>query len=385
MDSWDGTESLSPTNSLGVTAPDSSDGLPNEGGLEVDLQGIRAFMPGSQAGTAPMRDISVLLNEKVRCEVIELNRRGKNVLVSRRKVVEREVAEAAERLMAELKVGQICRGTVKNITDFGAFIDLGGVEGLVHIRDISWGTVHKVSDVFSPGQEVEVRILKIDPERNRISLSLKDMQPDPWLNVPERYPVGTALKARIVRLADFGAFAEIEPGVEALIPISEVSWTRIRNASEAGSIGDMVDAVVIRNDPEKRRLALSMKQAQPDPWAGVLESFTTRSLAKGRVTRLADFGAFVELVPGVEGLIHISELSDRRVKSCGDVVQVGQELETRVLGVDKDNRRISLSLKQVVAPEGAAAGADSAPSESPKEPRKRKKPLRGGLSCHFDW
>ncbi len=353
-----------------------------KGGLEVDLQGIRAFMPGSQADATPMKDISVLLNETVRCEVIEVDRRNKNILVSRRKVIEHERADARRKLKEELEVGQVRRGIVRNITDFGAFVDLGGLEGLVHIRDLSWSMVDKVSDVLSPGQEVEVKVLKIDSKRDRVSLGLKQALPDPWANVPERYPLGTTLKARITRTTDFGAFAELEPGIEGLIPLSEVGWQRVRKTTDAVSVGDIVDAVVIRVEPERHRLALSMKQAQPDPWDGVLEGFSQNSLTKGRVTRLADFGAFVEVVPGVEGLIHISELSDRRVKSCSDVLQVGQEVEARILGVDKENRRISLSLKQAREP---AEDHEAGPIEPPRAPRKRKKQLRGGLASHFDW
>jgi small subunit ribosomal protein S1 len=355
-----------------------------KGGLEVSLQGIRAFMPGSQVSVGPMKDISVLLNETVRCEVVELDRRSKNVIISRRKLIEREQADAREKLKAELAVGQLRTGVVRNITDFGAFVDLGGIEGLVHIRDLSWGTVDKVSDVLSPGQEVEVRVLKIEPKRDRISLGLKQAMPDPWVEVAQKYPVGTTLKARVIRTADFGAFAEVETGVEGLIPLSETSWTRTNKTTDAVSVGDMVDVVVIRLEPERHRLALSMKQAQPDPWDGVLDGFEERSLTKGRVTRLADFGVFVEVAPGVEGLIHISELADRRVKSCGEVVQVGEEIEARVLGVDRENRRISLSLKQVAAPQEPSTGGVT-PPESPKPKKKRKKPLRGGLASHFDW
>lgn len=354
-----------------------------KGGLEMDLQGIRAFMPASQASTSPMKDLSVLLNEKIRCEVVELNRRSKNVIVSRRKQIQKDEAEARERLRSELAVGQVRKGIVRNITDFGAFVDLGGLEGLVHIRDVSWSTIEKVSDVLTTGQEVEVKVLKLDESRGRISLGFKHAKPDPWENVEERYPVGTQLKARVIRLADFGAFAEVEEGVEALIPISEMGWTHTRRSTDAASVGDMVDAVVIRTEAKKRRLALSMKQAQADPWAEVLESYAPQSLVKGRVTRLADFGAFVELVPGVEGLIHISELSDRHVRACKDVLEEGQVVETRVLGVDMENRRISLSLKQAVEP---APGSDvEAAPTTPAMPRKRKKPLRGGLSSHFNW
>jgi small subunit ribosomal protein S1 len=356
-----------------------------KGGLEIDLKGIRAFMPGSHADIVPMKDVSLLLNQMVRCEVLELDRRNKNVLLSRRKVQERELAEAREKLRAELAVGQVRPGVVRSITDFGAFVDLGGVDGLVHIRELSWGTVEKVTDVLSPGQHVEVMILKIDSKRERISLGLKQALPDPWVHVPEKYPVGTPLKVRVIRLADFGAFAELEPGVEGLIPISEMGWSRVKQSADVVSPGSVVDCKVIRVEAEKHRIALSMKQAQADPWAGVFEGFPVHSLVHGKVTRLADFGVFVEIAPGVEGLIHISELSDRRVKSCSEVVQPGQEVETRVLGVDKDNHRISLSIKAVHAPTSAEAAAAAGPAAQAKTVKKRKKPLRGGLSSHFEW
>ncbi|MFH1109680.1 MAG: S1 RNA-binding domain-containing protein [Planctomycetota bacterium] len=356
-----------------------------KGGLEIDLKGIRAFMPGSHADIVPMKDVSLLLNQMVRCEVLELDRRNKNVLLSRRKVQERELAEAREKLRAELAVGQVRPGVVRSITDFGAFVDLGGVDGLLHIRELSWGTVEKVTDVLSAGQRVEVMILKIDSKRERISLGLKQALPDPWVHVPEKYPVGTPLKVRVIRLADFGAFAELEPGVEGLIPISEMGWSRVKQSADVVSSGSVVDCVVIRVEAEKHRIALSMKQAQPDPWAGVFEGFPVHSLVHGKVTRLADFGVFVEIAPGVEGLVHISELSDHRVKSCSEVVQPGQEVETRVLGVDKDNHRISLSIKAVNAPTSAEAAAAAGPAAPAKTAKKRKKPLRGGLSSHFEW
>lgn len=360
-----------------------------KGGLEIDLHGIRAFMPGSQVDITPMKDISILLNQNIQCEVVELDRRHKNVLVSRRKLQEKQRAENREKLLAELAPGQVREGVVGNLTEFGAFVDLGGVDGLVHISDLAWGNVTKVSDVLAPGQKVQVRVLKIDRERGRISLGVKQTLPDPWDAVAERFPVGSPVKARVTRLADFGAFAELDSGVEGLIPLSEMGWSRIHKASDAVSAGQTVDAVVIRVEPGKRRLALSLKQAQSDPWAGVLESFPAQSLVKGRVTRLADFGAFVELAPGVEGMVHISELSDKRVKSCGDVVSAGQEIEARVLGVDREQRRISLSIKAVHAPQASpeASAASSGPAAPPvpaKEPKKRKKPLRGGLASHIN-
>jgi len=260
-------------------------------------------------------------------------------------------------------------------------VDIGGMDGLLHIRDLSWGSVEKVSDILEPGQEIEVRILKIDTQRDRISLGLKQCLPDPWKNVEDKYPVESAQKVRVVRLADFGAFAELESGVDGLIPISEMGWTRINRTSDVVTVGDLVDVVVIRVEAGKRRIALSMKQAQDDPWAGVHESFEPNSIVKGRVTRLADFGAFVELVPGVEALIHISELSESRVRTCADVVQVGQEIEAKVLGVEQENRRISLSIKALTA----RSQETTVTAEPAKTPKKRKKPLRGGLSSHFDW
>jgi small subunit ribosomal protein S1 len=341
-------------------------------------------MPASHVDVVPMKDISTMLNTMTKCEVLEVDRRNKNVLLSRRKLQVKELKEKKAKLLEELKVGDVRRGVVGNIADFGAFVDLGGVDGLVHIRDLSWGTVEKVTDVLSPGQESDVQILKIDSKRERISLGFKQVKPDPWIGIEERCPVGTAVKARVIRLVDFGAFAEVEFGVEGLIPISEMAWSRINRPSEVMSVGDLVDAVVIRVEADRRRIALSVKQAQTDPWEGVLESFTEQSTAPGKVTRLTDFGAFVELAPGVEGLIHISELSDQRVRACSDVVQAGQEIEARILGIDKDNRRIALSLKPAVDAASMAA-ADSASAASRKKPKKRKKPLRGGLSSHFDW
>lgn len=359
-----------------------------KGGLEVDLKGIRAFMPGSLADAVPMKDISVLLGQNIKAEVIELDRKSKNVLISRRKIMERELAENKDKLLAELEAGQTRKGIVGNITEFGAFVNLGGVDGLIHIRDVSWRPVEKVSDVLSPGQEVEVLVLKVDRKRERISLGLKQAQPDPWTGVENRFTVGQPMKVRVTRIADFGAFAELESGIEGLIPISEMGWSRVRAASDAVKPGDLVDAVIIRVEADKRRIALSMKQAQQDPWANVLDSYTPQSLVRGKVTRLADFGAFVELVPGVEGMVHISEMSDKRVRTCADVVSEGQEIEARVLGVDRENRRISLSIKQVAAPTASGPSHDDiamAEAQKQHQAKKRKKQLRGGLSSHFDW
>jgi small subunit ribosomal protein S1 len=352
-----------------------------KGGLEIDLKGIRAFMPASHASLGQLKDTSVLLNEVMECEVLEVDRKHKNILVSHRKVLAKQREAAKGELRESLEPGQKRKGVVKTIMEYGAFVDLGGMDGLLHIRELSWGTVDKVTDVLTEGQEVEVVVLKYDKEADRISLGLKQAMPDPWSGLGDKYATGTKLKVRIVRITNFGAFAELEAGVEGLIPVSEMGWSRVQSPGDVVSVGDMVDCAVIRIELDKKRLALSMKQALADPWAGVLESFEPNSLVTGRVTRLADFGAFVELTPGVEGLIHISELSDKHVRTCGEVVQEGQEVETRVLGVDGESRRISLSIKQVKEPTAATPAVD----EEPRPQKKRTKPRRGGLSSHYDW
>lgn len=358
----------------------------NKGGLEVDLKGIRAFLPASQVDVHFMKDISTLIGQTVTCEVTEVDRRNRNVLLSRRRVLERELAEKKQQLLAQLEVGQVRKGIVRNIAEFGAFVDIGGVEGLIHISDLSWRPVAKVTDIVQTGQEVEVRILKIDMEKDRISLGLKQALPDPWTGAADRYVEGQSTRARVVRIVDFGAFAELEEGIEGLIPISEMSWGRVHAPSQVVSVGDEVDVRIIRVDVAKRRIGLSMKQAQPDPWAGVVEGFVKGSLVKGTVTRLETFGVFVSLVPGVEGMIHISELSDKRVKTCADVVAVGQEVEARVLEVDVAKRRIALSLKAAATPSAAhAPEADGATHATGSPKGRKKRPVRGGLSTDWDW
>ena len=356
----------------------------NKGGLELSLKAVHGFMPASQVTEKHVKDISCYIGQVLRCEVISVNRRDKSVTLSRRKVEERERAEALEKLMAELQVGQVREGVVSNLTDYGAFVDLGGVDGLVHISDLSYASVEKVSDVLAPGQTVSVKVLKVDRDRGRISLGVKQVQPDPWSTVEEKYPVGTQINVRVTRLADFGAFASLEEGVDGLIPLSEMSWARVPNASAVVAVGQMVDVVVIRVEAKKRRIALSMKLAQPDPWAGVYDSFPENAVVDGRVTRLAGFGAFIELTPGVEGLAHISELSDKRIKSCGEVLHSGQEVKVRVLKVDPEQRRISLSLKMTDA-EPSSAEFEDAGKAQPEPQKKRKKPLRGGLEGGWDW
>jgi len=355
----------------------------NRGGLEVKLKGVTAFMPASQVDVMHVKDISIFLGDSVRCEVMEIDRRGKNLTVSRRRVLAKEREANREDLLKDLEVGQVRKGVVGNLTDFGAFVDLGGVDGLIHISDMSYRQIKKPSEVVKSGDIVEVKILKIQGEgsKQRISLGLKQTQPDPWDGIAERFPLQSTHRVRVVRLADFGAFAQLEEGVDGLIPVSEMSWSRIGSPKEVVEVGQTVDVSVIRVEPKRHRISLSMKHAQPDPWAGVMESYTPNMMVEGKVTRLAEFGAFIELVPGIEGMAHISELSDKRVKSCGDVLKVGQEVKARILNVDQKTRRIGLSLK----PAQEAAAKLSLGSEKAGPPKKRDKKLRGGLSGGWDW
>jgi len=355
----------------------------NKGGLEVDIKGIRGFMPASQVDLFHVKDISTFIGQVVHCEVMEIQRRSRNLLLSRRRVIEKERAERKEKIWEELEPGQLRTGVVGNLTDFGAFVDLGGVDGLIHISDLSYRQVEKVSDVVHSGMQVEVKVLKVDRERSRISLGLKQARPDPWSEAETRYSAGTSVNVRVLRLEKFGAFVEVEEGIEGLIPLSEMSWSRVNKASDVLETGQMTQAVVIRVEgPPRRRMALSLKQVEPDPWDGAEERFPAGGMINGRVTKCAEFGAFVELAAGVEGLVHISELSDQRVRRCEDVVQPGQEVEVRVLGVDLDHRRISLSMKATA--EGSMADLQAQQAQATPR-KKRKKPLRGGLTSHFEW
>lgn len=357
----------------------------NRGGLEVQLKGIKGFMPASQVDVMHVKDISILLNEMVKCEVLEINRKGRKLTLSRRAVLEKERAANRAQMLKELEPGQVRKGVVGNLAEFGAFVDLGGVDGLIHISDLSWGQIKHPSEVVKEGEVVEVKVLKVQESdgKTRISLGLKQAQPDPWEKVADQFPVDSTQRVRVVRLADFGAFVELSEGIEGLIPISEMAYSRIGKPAEVVSVGETVDAKVIRVEPKRRRIALSIKQARPDPWAEVLESYEPDSKVSGKVTKLMDFGAFVELAPGVEGLIHISELADRRVGSCAEVVKPGQEVEARVLKVDGENRRISLSLKEPGKgkPEKPTAELDL----GKRKPKKKDRKLRGGLSSEWDW
>lgn len=354
-----------------------------KGGLEAQIGSRRAFMPASHVDTARIKDISVFLGQTVRCQILEIDRKGKNIIVSRRKRLERARIDSREKLLSELAVGQIIKGIVRNLTDYGAFVDLGGIHGLLHISDMRWTPVDKPSDVVTEGDKIDVKVLKINKERDRISLGLKQATPDPWKNVEEQFVPGAKLKVGIVKLAEFGAFAEVTDGINGLIPLAEMSWShRPTNPQEVVSVGDVVEVVILNVDAKRRRIGLSVRQLTEDPWKSVVATMPANSVVSGRVTKILDFGALVEIKPGVEGMVHISELSEKRLRSPSDVVSEGQEIKVKVLSVDTQKRRIALSLKS--AEESTSTPKVDEPSSAPPQ-RKRKKALRGGLSSHFDW
>jgi small subunit ribosomal protein S1 len=352
----------------------------NKGGLEVSLNGgIRAFMPASQCDVQKLKDISILLGDNVQCMVTEIHRRDDQVLVSRRRLQEKEREEKREGTLAELAVDQTRTGVVGNLTDFGAFVDIGGVDGLIHISNMSHARINHPSELLEPGQEVEVRVLKIDEKTGKISLGLKQTAPDPWRAVEQRYPVGLPCMAKVVRLVDFGAFLEIEPGIDALLPISEMSWVqRLKHPSELVTEGQMVQVTVLKIDLPGRKMSVSLKRIDADPWAGVEKQFPQNAIVEGKVARLENFGAFVQLHPGVDGLVHVSEISESRVRAPGDVLKVGEQVKVRVLNVDPNNHKISLSIKAALEPSGVATPE---PSADPVKTKKRKKDLRGGLDA----
>src|SRR5262249_28536515 len=360
----------------------------NKGGLEIDVSGVRGFIPASQVDTHFLRDISELIGQNVRAEVTKFSRDDQNLILSRRKVLERDAIERKEQYLAELKEGQSVRGTVRNVTDYGAFIELQpGVDGLLHVSDMSWGRVTRPADVVAPDQELELAVLKINRETGKISLGLKQIKANPWETVSQRYAPQQKLQGRIARLADFGAFVELEEGVDGLIPVSEMSWTkRIRHPSEVVKEGDVVSVVVLGVDQDKHRISLGLKQAEPNPWDNIAERYPINETRPGKVKRITEFGAFVELESGIDGLLHISEISDQRIKSVGEKLKVGDDVQVRILRIDTDTRRISLSMKPVPTPpapptpEELAAAAKAAARAARKKP---PKPRRGGLEA--DW
>jgi small subunit ribosomal protein S1 len=319
-----------------------------KGGLSVDV-GVRAFLPGSQVDLRPVKNLASMLGQVIRAKVIKLNRRRGNVVLSRRAVLEEEREEKRKHTLSVLSEGMVLTGAVKNITDYGAFIDLGGIDGLLHVTDMSWGRVGHPSEIFQIGDQVEVVVLHFDRETGRVSLGYKQKSSDPWAVVDERYPVGAKAQGRVVSLTNYGAFVELEPGVEGLVHVSEMSWTRrVRHPSKLVNVGDMVDVMVLDVNKATKRISLGMKQVEADPWATIDDRYKPGERVEGKVRNLTDFGAFVELEPGVDGLLHISDMSwTRNIGHPSEILKKGQSVDTQVLNVDKENKRISLGLKQI--------------------------------------
>jgi len=320
-----------------------------KGGFSVDV-GVRAFMPASRSGVRDVADMEKLVGQEIRCRIIKLDATEEDVVVDRRALAEEEERGVKERRYSEIREGETVRGTVRRLTDYGAFVDLGGVDGLLHVGEIAWSRVNKPADVLSLGQQIEARVLKVDPEKRRISLGMKQLQKDPWDSVVEKYKLGERARGTVTRVLEFGAFVEVEPGIEGLIHVSEMSWAKkVRIASEVVKPGETVEVVILGVNQAEHRISLGLKQALGDPWASVAQSFAVGSAIEGPVTSLTKFGAFVQLAEGVEGMIHISDISaEKRIEYPQDVLKVGQLVKAQVLAVDTAKRLLRLGMKQLV-------------------------------------
>ena len=320
-----------------------------KGGLSVDV-GVRAFMPASRSGTKDAAELEKLVEQEIRCRIIKLDVAEEDVVVDRRAIAEDEERAGKQRRYSELKEGDTVQGEVRSLTDYGAFVDIGGADALLHVGEISWRRVNKPSDVLSTGQQIEAKIIKIDSDKHRIAISMKQLQPHPWDAVAGKYKAGERVRGTVTRTADFGAFVELEPGIEGLIHISEMSWAkRVRTASDVVKPGETVEAVILGVNAGERRLSLGLKQALGDPWAGAAQKFSPGTVIEGPVTNLTKFGAFVQLTEGVEGMIHISEISaEKRINHPQEVLRAGQVVKAQVLALDTEKRLIRLSMKQLV-------------------------------------
>ena len=320
-----------------------------KGGMIVDLGVVQAFLPGSQLDVRPITDFDIYLDKEIDLRIVKLNESRKNIVVSHKLIIEESLLEQREALFKEIEIGSIMDGRVKNITDFGVFVDLGGIDGLLHITDLSWGRVNHPSEIIEINDEITVKVIEYDAERKRVSLGLKQLTPHPWDEVEIKYPIGVTVEGTVVSLTNYGAFIEIEPGVEGLIHVSEISWTRhIKNPSEEYSMGHKVEAKVISIDSEERKISLGVKQLTPDPWDEIEKEFEIGKIYSGKVQNLTQFGAFVELKEGIDGLIHISDLSwTKIVRHANNMIEKGQEMDVIVLEISRENRKISLGLKQL--------------------------------------
>lgn len=320
-----------------------------KGGLSVDLGGINAFLPGSQIDLKPVRNLDSLIGQRLRFKVIKFNRKRNNIVLSRRTLLEEERKQTREETLKNIKEGEIVEGIVKNLTDYGAFVDLGGVDGLLHITDIAWGRIGHPSERLSMGNRIKVKVLHFDRGKEKVSLGLKQAMPDPWDSVPKKYPVGSRLKGKVVNTTDYGVFVELEEGVEGLVHISELTWSKkLKHPSKVVRLGDTVEVMVLDCDPGKRRISLGMKQTEPNPWTLIEEKYPVGTKVLGRVKTITDFGIFIGFEEGVDGLVHVSEISwTKKIKHPGELYKKGQEIEAVVLNIDSKNERFSLGIKQL--------------------------------------
>ena len=321
-----------------------------KGGLAVDI-GVKAFLPGSQVDLRPVRNLEHVVGQKLKFKIIKFNKRRGNIVLSRRALLETERQKMRAATLETLAPGQIVDGVIKNLTDYGAFIDLGGIDGLLHVTDMSWGRVNHPSELFQVGDEIKIKVLKFDPESERVSLGLKQIQPDPWIDASMRYPIGKRLKGKVVSLAEYGAFVELEPGIEGLIHVSEMSWTkRIKHPSKVLSVGDEAEAIVLDVDERDRKISLGMKQIEPNPWSVIEESYPIGTKVSGQVRNITNFGVFIGLDEGIDGLVHVSDISwTEQIKHPSEKFKKGDEVEAVVLKIDKENEKFSLGIKQLEA------------------------------------
>jgi len=320
-----------------------------KGGMIVDLNGVQAFLPGSQIDVRPVKDFDRFIDTDLDVRVVKFNEFRKNIVVSHKAILEESLAEKRDELFLNLEVGKVVEGRVKNITDFGVFVDLGGIDGLLHITDLSWGRINHPSELIGMDDTLNVKIIDFDKEKKRVSLGLKQLTPHPWVNVAEQYPEGAKVSGKVVSMTNYGAFIEIEPGVEGLVHVSEMSWTRhVKNPSEIYNLGDEVDAVVLSIDTEEHKISLGAKQLLDDPWSQIEEKYTVGTVVSGKIINLTQFGAFVELEEGIDGLIHVSDFSwTKIIRHPKEIVEKSQEVQVKILEVSRESRRISLGLKQV--------------------------------------
>ncbi len=320
-----------------------------KGGLTVDILGARAFLPGSQVDLRPVRNLDGLKGHDIEVRIIKLNKKRGNIVASRKQLLEEEQSEKRTKTLDQLQEDGILTGTVKNLTDYGAFVDLGGIDGLLHITDMSWGRLTHPRDLVQVGDQIQIKVLKFDREKQRVSLGFKQLTPDPWLDAAERYPIGAHVHGRVISVTDYGAFVELEQGIEGLVHVSEMTWSkRMKHPSKLVNVNDQVEAVVLNVNPQERRISLGLKQLESNPWESLHEKFPVGTVVEGKVRNLTDFGAFIEIEDGIDGLVHVSNLSwTKRVKHPSEVLKKGDKVKAIVLAIEPDQRRLSLGVKQL--------------------------------------